>query len=814
MMKTLIKVLLFLLIVVLVLVLIAAFFLTGPYTDILWLNSVHYLFVALNMILVRLVAFFLPFFLSFIVLGIGYELNKINPFRPLPFWMTIFISVAWGVFGLVEWKVFLFHPGFVKDFTGFIDPLFHLPEGFYLYWLPFFKFISLEILSLFLILLFISVSKGGLSIESSKIRLKLLPLFFISLIVLSGLILLILGLLNRLTLENHPRLGIDFIAYYGNMLGMGIWSGITLIVLIISLIQLGFGLKLKTFFWRSLLIGLAYPLLTLFYPFILKEIRLKPNEVVLQKPFVERRISSTLAGYGIHLRSIEFTRYKNAAEGIQDAAGTLRIWDSDTYMRVIDQLESYRTYFDFNDVDTAAYEVSNDLVQVALSARELNSSRLPPEAQSWDNIHLRYTHGFGLVLSPSHSSDSEGKPIFWIQGLQNETSLSNLRVEQPRLYYGEESSNYVIVHTKAEEFDYTASSNRFTSNYELTNGIPIGSFLNRLVYSIVFRDKNIFLSQYITKDSILFYRRQVLERLNYIFPLLNYDPDPVLSIVNGELYWVIDAYTTTDRFPLSERSQTRFGKLNYIRNSARALINAYSGEVKFYLTDKTDIIALNYQALFPGLFQKEIPPEVSARFRYPYNLLDIQSPIFCRYHVQSPESFYNSEDVWDIPRQIYGEKPTNFAPYYLLLRFQDSEIEPRRNFSVVQPFSPHGRENLAGWLIGYYSGSNQIALQYAGMHENALGPMQIDSRINQDDRLSSLFSLWSLKGSRIVRGNTKFIPVGNDLLYVKPIFIESETLSIPQLVRLAAVYQDSVFLGASSPELIQNIKSEIQNTNP
>ncbi|OHD55783.1 MAG: hypothetical protein A2Y33_14185 [Spirochaetes bacterium GWF1_51_8] len=437
---------------------------------------------------------------------------------------------------------------------------------------------------------------------------------------------------------------------------------------------------------------------------------------------------------------------------------------------------------------------------MVLSARELNLNNLPADAFTWDNIHLRYTHGFGLTMSPANLVDPQGKPVFWIKDLENTASYSNLAVTLPQIYFGELTSNYIIVKTLAEEFEYSSDTNRITTVYSAERGIPIGDFFSKLIFSTVLNEKMIFWTKYIVSNSVLIYHREINERVRIIFPYLEYDNDPYIAVVKGKLYWIMDAYTVSDRFPISERFETMFGSINYIRNSVKVVIDAYTGDVFYYIVDKSDPIAQAYLFLFPELFREEIPTDFEEHFRYPSTLFEIQSKVLCNYHVENSESFYNGEDVWKIPEQIYGATNSLFKPYFILYRADDN-----LRFSLIHPFTPVKKENLVSWFIAYYDNGPKLSLKYLDKTSSSLGPLQVESLINQDDEMSRLLTLWGQKGSKIFRGNIQFIPFGNKILYLKPIFLEAESAGIPQLVKLIAILDGKVYIADSFDDILKKI---------
>ncbi len=823
------------LVVLILAVLIVGYsFLSSSISDLLWLKSVEYLNVFYNIIRLKAASFILPFifFLLFSYIWFYFVRGiKRNPVLSLIIWL---LAIVYGILGFINWRLLLIKP---EGIAGYKDPLFSLDAYNYMFRLPLFQVVLFMLLTYFWILFILNLilhkegKKAG--IREGKLYFQFTTVFLYIIAVIAGLSYYFSRVMEIMISQPNPRLGIDFTAYFGFFYGAVLWMIFIILVAMIWLFKSKKGLGILSLILYGGLLVLLYFGLTGLYPYLLNTIYVKPNELMAQKRFVKYRIEATRKAFSLNMSPVYYPRYDKLDDRFTEILSTLRIWDSDPYKRVIEQVQTIKTYFNFNDVDNDVYRVGisgnhlfipgsviqdystqESLMQVSIAARELNINSLPSDAMNWDNIHLRYTHGYGVAASPTHIADKEGNPVFWVGNLDQKASFSNLTVDEPQIYFGENTSNYIIVNSTADEFEYTASTNRITTRYKMDRGVKLDNILKKLLYSSVMKEKNILLSQYIKKDSRIIYNRGILERVKKIFPYLEYDSDPYITIIEGKLYWILDAYTVSARFPLSEMYNTPFGRLNYIRNSVKVVINAYSGDTFYYIVDDTDPIVETYNYLFPGFFKKEIPAEFKEHFRYPYALLKIQSDVLCRYHVDNEDSFYNGDDVWEIPKQIYGDKTTNFEPYYMIALFETNKTGEITNckphFSAVQPFNPRGRENLASWALAYYDDGLNLNIQYVENISSSLGPMQVESKINQDDRLSGLFTLWSQKGSKIFRGNVKFLPINDDILYIVPIFLESESSSIPQLVRIVAVYNNAVYVGSNYHDLAQAIAKGLQ----
>ncbi len=815
-MKKVLKYIILILIIIILIFAAVYFFFCRWITDWIWLKNAGFSAVIAKVFMLQALSFVIPVILSFIILFCWFYIFRQIKKSLILNILICALSILNGVYGLLNRDLLMVNP-FIQT-ASYSDPFFRLSAYFYMSLLPLVKVIVLMASLLVSFIMFFDIiyyhRKKKTLVKDGKIHFHFSTMLLFLITAFVWLFYFFLSLLENLVSQPSPKLGISYSSFYGLLLGAIIWIGICIAAIFFLIIKSFKGIRFRVLLFSAGIIVTLYFGLTGLYPIIMENFFVKPNELMLQKPFIKNRIEATRNAFALNFTPLYYPDYENPAKGFETVVNSLRIWDTDPYKKVIDQMQTLKTYFDFADVDVDAYPFETspsrtNLTQVVLSARELNISNLSPEAMNWDNIHLRYTHGHGAVLSPSHLVDKEGSPVYWLGGLDQSPVFSNLALDFPQIYFGEMTGHYIIIHTKADEFEYTTETNRITNRYLLERGVPVGNLLNKLLYSMSFKEKNILLSQYLTKDSRIIYYRNILERVKMIFPYLEYDPDPYPVILNGKLIWIIDAYTTSRRFPLAERFDTSFGRINYIRNSVKVTVDAYTGDAAYYIIDKSDPIAETYRTLFPGVFQTDFPAGIEAHFRYPYNLMKIQSAVLCRYHTDNEDSFYNGDNVWEIPRQIYGDKVTNFEPFYMLSSFETNKTGILSNisthFSVVEPFTPRGRENLSGWIVGYYSQGLKISLYYPDISFASFGPMQIESKINQDDRMSSFFTLWSQKGSKIFKGYVKFIPIGRDIFYIKPIFLESEQMSMPQLVKIVAIYNGAVYIGNNYSELIQSM---------
>jgi len=475
----------------------------------------------------------------------------------------------------------------------------------------------------------------------------------------------------------------------------------------------------------------------------------------------------------------------------------IRLWDHRPLKDTYNQIQAIRLYYDFHDVDVDRYIINGEYRQVMLSARELSAEKLAEEAQTWVNRRLQFTHGYGIALSPVNEVSAEGLPVLLVKDIP---PIGDFNIEQPQIYFGEKTDHYIIVETKTQEFDYPMGDENVYGYYQGKDGVSLGSFTRRLVYAWQFGDLNILISGELTPESRVLYYRNIRERVNHLAPFLELDSDPYLVVMEGRLFWIQDAYTTTDRYPYSEPLG---GGLNYIRNSVKAVIDAYDDSVTFYVTDPEDALIRTYQAIFPELFVPagQMPESLRVHLRYPEGMFNIQAAVYQSYHMRDARVFYNKEDLWAVPKEFYAGKEQPMEPYYIIMRLPDEEKE---EFLLMLPFTPVRKNNTIGWLAARSDGENYgKLLAYLFPKERLVyGPSQIENRIQQDTVITEQLALWGRGGSRVIRGNLLLIPLGESNLYVEPVFLQAETGGLPQLKRVIVVVGEQI---AMEPTLKQSI---------
>src|SRR5215831_9025316 len=541
-------------------------------------------------------------------------------------------------------------------------------------------------------------------------------------------------------------------------------------------------------------------------PALFQRLFVKPDELQREKPYIERNIALTQQAY--NLRQITAKPFPaeqdltfKTLEANKATIDNIRLWDWQPLIDTYAQLQEIRTYYKFHDVDVDRYWLDGAYQSVMLSARELRSSLLPPNAQTWVNRHVLFTHGNGVVMSPVTRKSTEGLPLFYLRDIPP-VATGGPEIREPRIYYGEETDSYVLVKGSTPEFDYPKGKDNIYAAYDGAGGVPVGGIARRILFAWYFNDVNLLLSSYITSDSRIMFRRNIQERVRTIAPFLRLDHDPYLVISDGRLFWMQDAYTTSDYFPYAQPVQGLH--LNYIRNSVKVVVDAYNGTVDFYLMDTVDPIAATYQRIFPGLFKPfaAMPASLQKHIRYPEDLFLIQARVYQAYHMEAADVFYNREDLWQFPRQPGGGGTAIMVPYYIIMRLPG---EPQAEFFLMIPMVPSRRDNMIAWLAARCDPPDYGKLIVYEFPKDKLvfGPFQIESRINQNTEISQQLTLWNQMGSRVIRGaNLLVIPIENSILYASPLYLRAEHGHLPELKRVIASYGEHVVMRETLAEAL------------
>lgn len=698
---------------------------------------------------------------------------------------------------------------------GVIDPIFGKDIGFYVFQLPFYEFIyRLFIWSLFLIAFWVGAayfvadslggqqSKGFLKSDAARFHLSALAAVFF-LARAFGYRLEQYALLNTPGGIVH---GPSYTDVHANLLAYKILFYVSIIIALVIIVNI-FMKRFRLVMYSIASLVVISILLGGVYPALVQKFFVVPNELNRERPYIENSIKYTKMAYNLNsVESKSFPAGKTlTAEDImqnKDTIENIRLWDSRPLQQTYAQIQEMRTYYELKNIDVDRYIINGEYRQLMVSVREMNQLQLPENAKTWVNQKLKYTHGYGVVASPVNQVTSEGLPQLMIKDIPPVSSI-DIKVDRPEIYFGELTDNYVIVNTKAEEFDYPKGDENAYTTYEGKNGVKVGSIFKRAIFALALGDYKMLLSSEITPDSQVLFNRSLTQRVPKIAPFLKYDSDPYIVIEGGKLYWIWDAYTITDMYPYAEPFD-RGG--NYIRNSVKVVVDAYTGMVSFYIADNTDPIIKTYNKIFPGMFRpfSEMPEELRRHARYPEDMFMIQAVKYLVYHMEDIEVFYNKEDKWSLPNEIFGQKEQQMESYYTIVKLPG---EKNPEFIQIMPFTPHKKMNMVAWLAGRSDGENygKLLLYEFPKQELVYGPAQIEARINQDSYIAQQISLWSQRGTSVIRGNMMVIPVKDALLYVEPLYLQSEQSKMPELRRVIVAHGDKIVMEPTLDEALQNL---------
>ena len=520
-----------------------------------------------------------------------------------------------------------------------------------------------------------------------------------------------------------------------------------------------------------------------------------PNEQDRETPYIEHNIDATRRAFSldkVEERELSGEARLTAADIAGNALTFLnvRLWDHQPLLDTFGQLQEIRPYYDFNSVDNDRYTINGEYRQVMLSARELDSSVLPN--RTWVNERLTFTHGYGITLGPVNQVTEEGLPVLFVKDLPPVSSV-DLVVKQPSIYFGELSSDYVLVRTTAAEFDYPKGDDNVTTHYSGKAGVPIGSFWRQLLFAMRFRAQQIVFTDNITSESRILFNRRISERVNAIAPFLWYDEDPYFVVSDGRLFWIHDAYTFSTMYPYASPAPNG---VSYIRNAVKAVVDAYDGTTTFYLADPADPVAATYGRIFPELFRplSDMPQELRRHIRYPETLFALQTAIYTTFHMTNPVVFYNKEDQWDIPQIDRRDgQPEQMQPYYTIMRLPGEKGE---EFIQMVPLTPRRKDNMAAWMVARSDGEHYGKLMVFRFPKQKVvfGPRQIIARINQDQVIAPQITLWNQQGSQVLQGTLLVVPIEESLVYIRPLYLRAQGGRIPELKRVIVAYQNTIVM--------------------
>jgi uncharacterized membrane protein (UPF0182 family) len=709
---------------------------------------------------------------------------------------------------------------------GLVEPLHSRDVGFYIFTLPIYRLAQnlafLLLVAALVILIIIYITSGGLEIAENRIRFRERPLRHLAINV--ALLFLALAWGYRLDLFDlvYSSRGVVFGASYtdvhAQVLGYRVLIALALAgfgVAVWDVVRGSYGMTATAF--GALILGLV--VFKGVYPGVVQRFEVEPNEIEKEAPYIARNIAYTRRAYDlvdVVERPFEVGRVP-AVASLAEAEPTIRnvrLWDWRPLLDSYSQLQEIRLYYEFEDVDVDRYDLGSGPTQVMLAAREMAVEQLAEQIRTWQNVHLIYTHGYGFVMSPVNLVTEEGLPMFFVSDIPPrvpDSLTSVLRIDRPEIYYGERTVDYVLAATRVQEFDYPSGDENIYTSYSGRGGISVASWWRRALFAWHFGSLKLLLTDAITSESRLLLYRSIQERVRRVAPFLEYDSDPYLVLLDGRLLWVQDAYTTSNRYPYSEPVEGFERRpLNYVRNSVKIVVDAYHGDIILYAWEPDDPLLRTYARIFPTLFRprSEIPSDLVAHLRFPEDLFTLQAEVLRSYHMRDPKVFYNREDLWNVPNEIYQGQPQPMVPYYVLLKLPDDR---ELTFQLVLPFTPARRDNMIALLAAKSDPMNygQRVIYEFPKDRLIYGPMQVEARIDQDPLISEQITLWSQKGSSVIRGNLLVIPLENSVLYVEPLFLQAQQSQLPELTRVIATYGQQI---AMEPTLEEAMMTLIRGT--
>lgn len=821
------------LLVIFVLMLIMARFTANLYTDWLWFSSLNYQSVFLTILLSEVglkiavgVAFLLLMLLNLwptrgsLIKAV--ETNRRiqeeddivtiyqNPWSKLVstgpvslIYFLISLVMAFFISTSVTGDWVLLQKYLHPSSFGVADPIFNKDVGFYVFQLPFYQFIYRLLVWSVIIVAFwaglayflaqsVSGRPGGL-LESVAARYHLSILASVFFVLKAwGYY---LDRYNLLHSQSGVVYGPGYTDVYATLLAYKALMIISLVLAVIIIVNI-FLKKFKYVLYSIGLLFVASVVLGGLYPTFMQKFIVLPDELNKEKPFIANSIKYTRLAYDLEkVEKKQFPAGRTLTvedlQQNQDTIKNIRLWDYRPLQQTYTQLQEMRLYYELKNIDVDRYVINGEYRQVMLSPRELDQEQLPEQARTWINQRLKYTHGYGLAMSPVNEVTGEGLPQLFIKDIPPVTS-TNLKIEKPGIYFGESTDGYVIVNAKTPEFDYPQGDDNAYTIYEGKKGVSINSIFRKAMFALSFGDYKLLLASDITNQSNVLYNRNIKERVPKIAPFLRFDNDPYMVVDQGGLYWLWDAYTVTNMYPYAEPFENG---LNYIRNPVKVVVDAYNGDVTFYMVDGKDPIISTYSKIFPNMFKNidQMPQGLREHIRYPEDMFNIQAQKYAVYHMEVPEVFYNKEDKWTMPTELFGKEEQNMESYYTIVKLLGEDAP---EYVQILPFTPQNKKNMVAWMAGRSDGEDygKLLVYEFPKQELVFGPMQVESRINQDTTISQQLALWDQKGSSVIRGNLLVIPVKDALLYVEPIYLQAEQSKMPELRRVIVAHGDRVVM--------------------
>jgi hypothetical protein len=821
----------------------------------LWMRELHFLGIFWTLLSVRWAMFGVAFVAAFVFLWLnfrfavrtiyalhrGSQIDRVVDARANtrridldlnPRILALLIVMAAVVLALLfalgvsaQWDTYLrFRYG---GQVGLLDPLFGIDVGFYLFRLPFYEllqgsFVYLTIIALGAILV-LYMSFGLLRLNPGR---TLMVPRNVGQHVSGLLFMLAAGWAWGFYLDRYDLVystlgvvyGAGYTASHVTIAVLWIMLGASVVAAAFLLISF-FRPRFKAVVLGAVVYGLLYVIGMIALPQLFQKFVVQPSELSMELPYLKSYIQFTRKAYG--LDAIQETSYPALPDLTpeviarnQDTIQNILLWDPRPLLQTYQQTQAIRLYYQFYNVDVDRYHLADGYHQVMLSTREL-SPDLPAQAQTWVNKYLQFTHGYGMVMSFASQTVGGGFPKYLLQNIPPESD-NGLKITEPGIYYGEVMPGYRIVSTGIKEFDYPKGNENVYVSYQGAGGIPLDSIWKRLLFAWTQEDVNILLTSYLRPQSKIQIWRNIQERVSQVAPFLSLDRDPYAVLSDGKLYWIQDAYTTSDKFPYSSPSSQESGAdLNYIRNSVKAVVDMYDGTVSFYIMDPSDPVLAVYRRAFPKMFHdlSQLSPDLKTHLRYPQDLFAIQTQKYKTFHMTDPQVFYNREDLWDSPNEEYNGNVLAMDPYYILMKLPGNTT---LEYLLMTPFTPQNRDNMIAWVAARCDFPEYGKMIFYELPKDKLiyGPNQIEAMIDQNTTISQQLTLWNQKGSQVIRGKLVVIPIENSFLYVVPLYLKAEGTNFPQLKRVIAITADRVVMEPTLDGALASLFGPQQPQNP
>lgn len=761
------------------------------------------------------------------------EISPARIMRPLGWAVSIIFGLMYGLGMSAQWRYFALYMN--QPATAGSDPIFQKPLGFYLFNLPVQQLLNSWLLMLAFVILCASVIFALVTMpQQARQTAKITPprrTGYAAVSCALGAFLLLLAW--RVYLSRFPYLWSDHQTFTGVTYTEDHYVLPGLMIVAVTLV-LGALLAFLNAFTerrlRLLLAAIALPIILyvvagMLVPGYVQSFVVKPNELGRESPYIAHNIEATRRAFGLdRIEQRDFEAETAVAsfnlEGNRATLDNIRLWDWTALRDTLRQIQEIRTYYDFQDVDVDRYRVGGEMRQMMLAAREIDVEKLPEQSRNWINERLIYTHGYGVTMNTVNGFTPEGMPRFVLSNMPVETTVPEIKLTRPEIYFGQKTDTNVYVKTRQKEFNYPQGETNNLTTYEGTGGIAVGSGLRRMLIAWALDDlSKLPFSDDVTSESRVLMRRNIRERVRTLAPFLIYDDDPYIIVSDeGRLFWMIDAFTESDSYPYSRHYRAGNNSVNYIRNSVKVVIDAYNGTVSFYVFDQQDPLIGAYRSAFPALFRdaSEMPADLRSHVRYPQTLLETQGQVYGLYHTQDAKAFFQREDLWSVASQVSlkdGKREVEpLEPYFVLMQLPGEQAG--NEFVEILPFTPANRNNMIGWIAGRSDGDAYGSLIAYNFPKSRLidGPLQIEARIDQNAQLSSQITLWSQQGSRVRRGNLLVIPIGRALLYVEPIYLQAERSPMPELRLVVLATQDRLGYGQNFEEAMKSLFGEAAQT--